>query len=513
MDQPLRVFVSSVQKELNDERLVVQNLMNTDEFISKNCAPVLYEYEPASPAQGRQGCLDALDCCQVYVLIVGIKYGSVTNGLSITHEEYRRAKELKLPVLVFIKGERSVQREEETQHLLDEIDDDGFKYKRFSDVIELQTEVRAALVQVLHERFGVFPSRSENSAAKRTIEATSAFESTPTDRLRWEDLDLEIVRKLVSSAEEIPLEELSDSTLLQNARARGLVWYDRESDEFFCTAAGVVFAAPDPSAVFPQCRILADAFRGFEPDDESTDNEVIRSAMPLAIERAIAFVKRNTRHPIRIVGMHRVQLDEYPVEGLREALVNAVAHRQYEHAGLKIIIQVFADRVAIASPGLPPSPISLEQLRRGRYKPCSRNPVLAQCLSFFHKIEERGSGFRRMKEQMLNHGLNPPILDEEGGFFQVTFLGPGDDIGRLRVPEELIRIEPAVEANLNDRQRAIMENTLQIGSVTTGWCIKEFSVSRDTAHRDLTGLVEVRLLERTGSGRGTKYVLSGVRLE
>jgi predicted HTH transcriptional regulator len=60
--------------------------------------------------------------------------------------------------------------------------------------------------------------------------------------------------------------------------------------------------------------------------------------------------------------------------------------------------------------------------------PCSRNPVLAQCLSYFHRIEERGSGFRRMRDQMLDHGLDRPSLSTNTGYFQVTFCGPGEVI-------------------------------------------------------------------------------------
>ncbi|MBI5896073.1 MAG: recombinase family protein, partial [Desulfobacterales bacterium] len=198
------------------------------------------------------------------------------------------------------------------------------------------------------------------------------------------------------------------------------------------TAAGIVLLAKDPSAVFPQCRILADAYRGAEPDGAPRDHEDIRGAMPQAIERAIAFIDRNTRHPMRIVGLNRVRLDEYPVDGLREALVNAAAHRLYEDAGRKILLEVFSDRIVLSSPGLPPKPLTLASLRKGKYRPCSRNPVLAQCLSYFHRIEERGSGFRRMHDQMLNHGLDQPLLSTEMGYFQVTFPGPGENIERLR---------------------------------------------------------------------------------
>ncbi len=113
MTASLRVFVSSVQKELEDERLIVQNLVNTDPFLAAHCVPVLYELEPASPEKALDGCLRALDACEVYLLIVGVEYGSLVGTLSITHAEYRRAKLRGFPVLAFIKGDRQAKREEE----------------------------------------------------------------------------------------------------------------------------------------------------------------------------------------------------------------------------------------------------------------------------------------------------------------------------------------------------------------------------------------------------------------
>lgn len=97
MTAPLRIFVSSVQKELEDERLIVQNLVNTDPFLSAHCVPVLFEFEPASPRKALEGCLESLDGCNTYLLIVGSEYGTALNGLSITHTEYRRAKEKNSP--------------------------------------------------------------------------------------------------------------------------------------------------------------------------------------------------------------------------------------------------------------------------------------------------------------------------------------------------------------------------------------------------------------------------------
>jgi predicted HTH transcriptional regulator len=184
MTAKLRLFVSSVQKELEDERLIVQNLMSTDPFLSAHCVPVLYEFEPASPDTTLVGCFAALDASHAYVLIVGAEYGTCVGEISITHAEYRCAKERALPVLAFIKGDRRARREEGTAALLDELDADGFKYKRFENVIDLQREVRAAMVKLLRDRFGLAPTSDENEIAAQTIEATSPFESQPLVRLR-----------------------------------------------------------------------------------------------------------------------------------------------------------------------------------------------------------------------------------------------------------------------------------------------------------------------------------------
>ena len=64
---------------------------------------------------------------------------------------------------------------------------------------------------------------------------------------------------------------------------RGLVWHEPASGEHYATAAGIVLLARDPSAVFPQCRILADAYRATEPDGDPRDHEDIRAPMPLAV--------------------------------------------------------------------------------------------------------------------------------------------------------------------------------------------------------------------------------------
>ena len=507
MSGRLRVFVSSVQRELESERLILQNLMSTDAFLSSYCEPILFELEPASPIPALEGCITSLDACQVYILIVGMAYGTFVGDISITHSEYRHAKGKGLPILVFIKGERTTQREAGTSTLLEEIEADGLKYKRFSTIIELQKEVRAALVRLLGDTFGISPTSDENLIAEHTIEATSSFESRLINRVLWRDLDMNVARNLVAAAEGQAPEGLEDDALLSAALVRGLVWYDSEHGEYFATSAGIVLLAKDPSIVFPQCRILADAYRGAEPDGEPRDHEDIRGPMSLAIDRSLAFIDRNTRHPMRIVGLNRLRLDEYPDEALREALVNAVAHRQYEDAGRKIMLEVFADKIIISSPGLPPAPITVARLRSGKYRPCSRNPVLAQNLAYFHRIEERGSGFRRMRDRMLDHGLDQPLIATDTGYFQIIFPGPGENIERITVPEKRLIVTPTIETQLNERQKAMVAILVRGEMLTSRRCEEEFGITRDTANRDFMLLTKLGVARKEGKGRATHYIL------
>lgn len=167
------------------------------------------------------------------------------------------------------------------------------------------------------------------------------------------------------------------------------------------------------------------------------------------------------------------------------------------------------ERVAVvASPGYPPSPLTLAKLRKGNYRACSRNPVIAQTLATLQLMEQRGSGFARMRDAMLNHGLDAPAFAVQDGYFVVTFPGPNGNYDRIKTPEGAAgRIPPAVEAQLNPRQKKIMAQVIAKGSVTNRWCRSRFHIVYNTAYHDLQGLVALDLVRPVGRGRSVKYVL------
>lgn len=124
-------------------------------------------------------------------------------------------------------------------------------------------------------------------------------------------------------------------------------------------------------------------------------------------------------------------------------------------------------------------------------------------------MEQRGTGFERMRTAMQDHGLDTFMLDQRDGYFKVTLPGPNGDFDRLKTPSDAKGfVPPSVEAQLNERQKQIMIQVQQEGKVTSGWCRKAFGVTYNTTYRDLSGLVDKGLLVQRGQGRATRYELN-----
>jgi len=504
----LRVFVSSVQKEMETERVAIASLITTDPWLLQHCEPVLFEKEPAPARKLSQPYLKCLESCQIYLLLIHKEYGKPDGSLSATHHEYRHAQKLGLPSLIFIKGENPVDddRAPETKAFFAEIRNDKHTYKRFLDRLDLRAEVRRALLQLLKDDFQIEPSSEEAAGGKELIEAASAFESTPLNDVHWKSLDEQLVGAFAAKVVESPGLRVFDEPVFQALHTRGLLWRKGEKGDHFATAAGFLLLGVRPGDRYPQCEILVDAYADTKISGKPRGQANINAALPKAIDQILEFVDKHTFHPTRVVGINNITLDEYPQRALREALVNAVAHRNYEDASRKIGVQIFSDRIVVASPGYPPSPLTLAKLRRGNYRPCSRNSVIAQALATLNLMEQRGSGFARMRDAMLNHGLDAPLYAQQDGYFVATFHGPNGNYEGLKIPEGAVGfITPAVEAQLNERQKKIMVQVQREGTVTSGWCRKTFDVTYDTANRDLLDLVERKLLIKAGKGRATHF--------
>jgi hypothetical protein len=184
--------------------------------------------------------------------------------------------------------------------------------------------------------------------------------------------------------------------------------------------------------------------------------------------------------------------NKYPLEAIREAIINAVCHRDYTEAS-DIQIRIYDDRLIVWNPGKLPIGITIEDLYK-THKSVLRNRLIAQIFFDIGLIEKWGTGIQRIIDSCQKQNLPIPIFEEYQGF-RVIFRKP-------YAKEELEKL------GLNERQIKAVEYIEKIGSITNREYQKLTLVSRMTATRDLTDLVKKGILRTVGAGkRDFKYVL------
>jgi ATP-dependent DNA helicase RecG len=195
------------------------------------------------------------------------------------------------------------------------------------------------------------------------------------------------------------------------------------------TLAAVMNFGLYPQGFFPQFGITAIVVPGTEIGDTDsdsarfTDNRRIEGTIPAMVDEALNFCRRNMKVKTIIdkdTGARRDRT-EYPIDALREAILNAVIHRDYSiHTeGTPIQLDFFTDRLEIHSPGNLYGRMSLEQL--GVAHPDLRNPALAVMTETLTAAEHRYSGIPTMRRAMKAHGLPEPKFENRRNEFVVTF--------------------------------------------------------------------------------------------
>ena len=199
--------------------------------------------------------------------------------------------------------------------------------------------------------------------------------------------------------------------------------------ELLVTAAGLLLFGKNPNRRLPQAGVTAAAFPGSEKDYDFIDNEIIRGPLVSSlskvssrmedrliiekgiIDRAVDFVLRNVGSEAWLNGAMRVTRKKIPEDAVREAIVNAVVHRDYTLTGTDIEISLYSDRLEVISPGKLPNGATVEKIKEGVR--VTRNEMLKDILRDYHYIEHQGMGVRnKIIASMREHNETEPDLIE-----------------------------------------------------------------------------------------------------
>ena len=326
------------------------------------------------------------------------------------------------------------------------------------------------------------------------------FEALPCRGATLADLSEALIAAYVRRREETSGQPLG---LSWEEALRSLGCLVDQEGNWVPTNAGVMLFAEKPQRFIGQAEVACVRFKGTDVVSY-IDRRDLRSPLYKLVDDAEEFIYRHMKVGRRIEGFVGVDYREYPQEAVREAVVNAVVHRDYSRRGQCIRVFMFDDRIEVYSPGALPPGVSLEKMRRLEPQSVLRNPIIVGVFRDFGSryIERLGTGIRRMALAMEGYGLPRPRFEEVGSEFRVTLMGPGErfmaEVGEL----------PAWTKGLNERQVEAVLYVETHGRITNREYQDLYGVSRETAKRDLRELVDKELLMPMGRGRGLHYVLT-----
>ena len=385
---PIRIFLSSVQREFAAQRAALRDYVRGDPLMRRFFEVFLFEDAPAADRRPDALYLDEVERSDIYVGLFGSEYGTKDgDGVSPTEREYRHATVLGKHRLIFVTGADDAARHPKMRTMIRGAES-GLIRKRFNTSQELVTGVYAALVEYLEVR---------------ELIRFGPFDAAPCADAALQDLDFEWMSRFVRGARRIrqfPLpEDTPPDALLQHLKL-----LNRER----LTNAAVLLFGSSPQSFLLSSEIKCAHFHGTEVEKPIPSYQVYQGTVFELVDQAVDFVlsKINRAIGTRSESVQAPRTYEIPEEVVTEAIVNAVAHRDYTSNG-SVQVMLFADRLEVWNPGSLPPPLTFEKLR-APHASIPANPLLAESMYLVSYIERMGTGTLDMIRRCVAAGLPEP---------------------------------------------------------------------------------------------------------
>ena len=208
---------------------------------------------------------------------------------------------------------------------------------------------------------------------------------------------------------------------LRELKEMDLLEYDSKAKKYLPTGNAILLFGKAPRNKFPQAAVKAKVHYG----DGKTGTETFDNALVLVPDEVEDWLKKVLPASIDRSKFKAQQVHSFPIPVIREAVINAIAHRDYSKDGAKVQLEVFPDRIVVKSPGEPPPPITIEAMRNFTATSYSRNKKLTFIFNEMDYMEETALGMDTFKAMRSEHHLPLPIIDYDRGNVVVTFLRTG----------------------------------------------------------------------------------------
>ncbi|MDD1703258.1 MAG: DUF4062 domain-containing protein [Methanoregula sp.] len=470
------IFVSSVQKELNPERTEIRDYIRTDPLLRIYFNTFLFEDLPALDQKPDKLYLDEVNRCTIYLGIFGNEYGTENkDGISPTELEFIRATEKSKYRIILVKGNDDNRRHPKMHNLIDRATPHVVR-RRFTTLDELKKELYAALVQFLCDGKIISSATFDES-----ICPGATLNEISDEKVAWFIPVAKRERGFPLNAGTPKEQVLKHLDLLEGSRP---------------TNAAILLFGTKPGKFIPASEIKCMHYHGTVVAKPIPSYQIFSGTLFDQADQATDFIlsKINRTVPPRNSAPASNTHYEIPKEVIEEAVVNAIAHRDYTSAA-SVQVSVFSDRVEIRNPGSLPPDLTFEDLKL-EHNSRPRNHRIAFLLYLTHYIEKIGYGTIQMTAGCRDAGLPEPEFTQSGGEFVVT-------LWRDWLTDAIL-----AEFGLNERQKKIIIFLKSHARITNAECQRLTGAPRKATSRDLGGLADAGLLVRIGERRGIYYVLA-----
>jgi len=477
-----KIFISGAQKELKEERRAVKEFVREDVLLSEYFDVFLFEDSPATSKSAQTAYIEEVRKSDIYIGILGQQYGGAGKvKISPTEAEFHEAKAKHKEILIYIKGQNTVDKRREAgmQKLITEIKNPkaGYSYRRFENTDELTDLVYESLISFLKEKGEI---------------GKAGFDQRICEGAKLSDIDSAKVKwflKVARTKRNFPLGV--DSSI------QDVFTHLKLTKNGKLTNASILLFGKNPRKFFDQAKIKCVQLPSTEVVKPFSSYHIYEEENLFEqVDKAVAFVLDAIKYPV-IQQAHTVQVArprEIPEFAIHEAIVNAVSHRDYNTTS-SVQVMVFLDRVEIWNSGTLPGNLKVEDLK----KPHSSHPsntTLANVLYFGNYIQQVGSGTTEMVRQCKEHGLPEPEFVSVRNLEFKTILA-----------RDIFTETNLSQMGLNDRQIKAVKYIKEHGEISRKQYVVLGKISPRMAHLDLTDLAKKKIIVPKGKGRSARYSL------
>ena len=421
----IRIFISSVQSEFAEERAMLGQYIRTDALLGKFFETFLFEDVPANEASPQQVYLREVEMADIYMGLYGNQYGyQDAEGVSPTEREYDRAAEYNNTRLIFIKSIEEESRHPKEMELIRKVERDIVR-KTFVDMEGLRTSVYASLVRYLEEKEYI-----------RWQPFDAAFDTNAT----LDDLDEEKMRDFIALAKAkrgFPLSDNSTPTKL-------LTHLSLMDERGRIANSAVLLFGKRPQKFFITSEVKCVQFFGNVVEKPLPAYQICRGTVFEMIDQATAFVMDR----VDLAVGTRAERDsasvptdyELPPDAVREAIVNAVCHRDYTSNG-SVQVMLFRNRLEVWNPGQLPYGLTVSKLTEP-HKSLPANPLLADPLFWTGYVDKVGTGTEDIVNLCKDKGLKVPEYHQEEDFRVVIWRKGDPDV--IQSDPDVIQSDPGL---------------------------------------------------------------------